>query len=143
MFYLDERMQGATWSPQTVVKNSCASWLGRGVRCSPLSTSSRGSVNYHLSRATPLRNQFLSSALLLLSRPEFQNFSWLPSSSASSEPLPSSSSSSSSSRPSLSTRGHALNLREGETQRERACCEVSPSGLYQINPAAPVPLISN
>lgn len=65
-------MQGAR---QTVVKNSRDQPVARlALACTrtSLSTSSRGSVNYHLSRATPLRNQFLCS------RTEFQNFSGFP-----------------------------------------------------------------
>ena len=39
----------------------------------------------------------------------------------------------------LPNEGHGGRRAEGV----QACCEVSPRGLYQINPAAPAPLISN
>jgi len=58
--------------------NSCKEFvhLDSLVYASALSTPSSTPANYHLSRATSLRNQFLRR---VAPRPEFQNFSRIPS----------------------------------------------------------------
>lgn len=57
VFYLVDGMQGATATPA----NSCKEFahLGSSVHAGALSTPSSTPANYHLSRATSLRNQFL------------------------------------------------------------------------------------
>lgn len=88
VFYLVDGMQGATATPA----NSCKEFahLGSLVHAGALSTPSSTPANYHLSRATSLRNQFLprrgeeegegrvEARRGEAPRPEFQNFSGFP-----------------------------------------------------------------
>lgn len=150
VFYLVDGMQGATATPA----NSCKEFahLGSLVHAGALSTRSSTPANYHLSRATSLRNQFLPPAKWRGGaarearrpppRPEFQNFSGFPLLPLfpervyhSTPPFPSSLRS-----PPFSTRRVApLDERPTGCKGRRTSREVSPSGLYQIK-LPPLPL---
>lgn len=99
--------------------------LGPLVYARALSTPSSTPANYHLSRATSLRNQFLHR---VAPRPEFQNFSVFSLLPLSLNVLRERSPNMPSTPPTSRASWWAAMNEERKTS-----CEVSSSGLYQIN----------